>query len=201
MSALKREVAPIIWMNGFPGTGKLTVAEKLAALCGPENATVLDNHKLIDPVEAKIPRSHPDYQKERQLYRQAVFEEHVCNAGTLSRLVIFTDFQSANELGSQVAKEYQDAASRAGRPFIPIYLICDPEENLKRVANSDRVNSRLGKLTDRGLLQKFMSRCDLFRFDVPDYLTVDTTTATPWETATEILVFLKLKKAVLGGKE
>jgi len=82
------KAAPLIWINGFPGSGKRTVAMEIGALC-PE-ALVLDNHKLIDPVEARIPRTHPDYQRERRAYRQAVLEEHVCNAATLSQLVIFT---------------------------------------------------------------------------------------------------------------
>ncbi len=82
------KVAPLVWINGFPGAGKLTVATALAEL--DKTVIVIDNHRLIDPVEAKFPRSHPDYQRERHLYRQKVFEEHVCNPATLSRTVVFT---------------------------------------------------------------------------------------------------------------
>lgn len=80
--------APQVWINGFPGSGKLTVATAVATL--HNTAIVLDNHKLIDPVEAKYPRTHPFYQLERQLYRQAMLDGYVCSPATLSRLVICT---------------------------------------------------------------------------------------------------------------
>lgn len=46
---------------------------------------------------------------------------------SVSRLII--DFQSNNDLGRDVAREYESAVSRARRPFLPIYLECDIEEN------------------------------------------------------------------------
>jgi adenylylsulfate kinase-like enzyme len=79
---------PLVWINGFPGAGKLTVVRALARLA--PTAIVLDNHQLIDPVEAHYPRSHADYQRQRRLYRQAVFTEHVCAEATLGRVVVFT---------------------------------------------------------------------------------------------------------------
>jgi hypothetical protein len=82
------KAAPLVWINGFPGCGKLTMATALATLHGA--AILLDNHKLIDPVEAQLPRSHPDYQRKRRLYRQAILDEFVLDTATLSRLVIFT---------------------------------------------------------------------------------------------------------------
>src|SRR5271156_3033838 len=81
--------APLVWINGFPGSGKLTVARALAKLLGKE-IILIDNHQLIDPVEAKIPRDHSDYQKERQLQRIIAFGEYVANAAMYSRIIIFT---------------------------------------------------------------------------------------------------------------
>ena len=80
--------APVVWINGFPGSGKLTVAMAISTL--DQTVIVLDNHKLIDPVEARFPRTHPCYQQERQSYRQAVLEKYVCDTATKSRLVVFT---------------------------------------------------------------------------------------------------------------
>jgi hypothetical protein len=80
--------APLVWINGFPGSGKLTVATAIATM--HKSAIVLDNHKLIDPVEARFPRTHPSYQHERRSYRQAVLEKYACDTNTLSRLVVFT---------------------------------------------------------------------------------------------------------------
>ena len=80
--------APVMWINGFHGSGKLTVATTLKALHGA--AILLDNHQLIDPVEARFSRDHPEYQRERQLYRKLIFNKFVSDALKLSHLIIFT---------------------------------------------------------------------------------------------------------------
>lgn len=82
--------APVVWINGFPGTGKLTIANAIAKLHEHDNTLVLDNHKLIDPVEGTCPRGHPEYNEQRQIYRQAVLEESVRSPSSHGRLVIFT---------------------------------------------------------------------------------------------------------------
>ncbi|KAF2624945.1 hypothetical protein BU25DRAFT_474443, partial [Macroventuria anomochaeta] len=51
--------APLVWINGFLGSGKLTIARSLTTLL--PSMILIDNHKLIDPVEAHFPQTHPDY--------------------------------------------------------------------------------------------------------------------------------------------
>ncbi|KAK4158063.1 hypothetical protein C8A00DRAFT_11133 [Chaetomidium leptoderma] len=180
--------APVVWINGFPGSGKLTVATAVAAL--DKTVIVLDNHKLIDPVEARFARIHPSYQHERSLFRQAILDRYVYDVATLSRLVIFTDFQSNNALGRVVASEYKDAAFKAGRPFVPVYLTCDEATNLERVASPDRLGSGTNKLTDPQVLGDLRSRCELYQFDGGCLgLTVDSTSLIPSEVAAKIVEF------------
>ncbi|KAI1123613.1 hypothetical protein F5Y10DRAFT_280788 [Nemania abortiva] len=176
--------APLIWINGFPGSGKLTVATALQAL--GESITLIDNHTLIDPVSARIPRDHPDYQRERQAERQAAFGQHVTSPSSLSRPIVFTDFQSDNELGKMVAFEYKLAALQASRPFVPVYLVCDEQENLRRVSSQGRLASGTTKLTSADILKGMLSSSTLFRFDDCPGLTVDTTSKSPAEVAREI---------------
>ncbi|KAL8294455.1 hypothetical protein RB597_007868 [Gaeumannomyces tritici] len=149
------KAAPVVWINGFPGCGKLTVATAIRAL--DETVIVLDNHKLIDPVEERVARTHPSYRHERRCFRQAVLKENVCDPAGLSRLVVFTDFQSDNELGRAVASEYKDAAISAGRSFVPVYLTCDVATNLERVTSIARLTSRTTKLIDRRALEDIRS--------------------------------------------
>ncbi|KAL8415004.1 hypothetical protein RB594_006001 [Gaeumannomyces avenae] len=183
------KAAPVVWINGFPGCGKLTVATAIRAL--DETVIVLDNHKLIDLVEERVARTHPSYQHERRCFRQAVLKENVCDPAGLSRLVVFTDFQSDNELGRAVASEYKDAAISAGRSFVPVYLTCDVATNLERVTSIARLTSRTTKLIDRRALEDIRSRCKLFRFPDCPSLTVDSSNLTPLDAAAKILAFAR----------
>jgi hypothetical protein len=91
-----------------------------------------------------------------------------------------------------VAGEYREVARRAGRRFVPVYLSCGLEANLERVASVDRVRSGTGKLTDVDLLRRLRETGELFRFADCDCraLAVDTTDASPDETAGRIWAFL-----------
>lgn len=100
------------------------------------------------------------------------------------------DFQSDNELGRNVAAEYKDAARRAGRPFIPIYLLCDLAENLERVMDPGRVNSGTTKLTDIDILKQLRSSCELARFSQCHSLTLDSSNMPPLEAAAKLLAFV-----------
>lgn len=91
--------APLVWINGFPGTGKYTIAKQLVSLLGNEKAILIDNHQLIDPVEQEIAlnrpeyqnvRLHPNYQNRRREKRVAAFEQYVVDASMHSTTVIFT---------------------------------------------------------------------------------------------------------------
>ncbi|KAH7266759.1 uncharacterized protein BKA55DRAFT_553216 [Fusarium redolens] len=45
----------IVVLNGFPGTGKLTILQHLKKFLPSDTTCLLDNHLLIDPVAAVIP--------------------------------------------------------------------------------------------------------------------------------------------------
>lgn len=66
-------MATYIWINGFPGVGKLTVARALQAQL--PNSDLIDNHSLIDVV--KLPRDHPEYNGQREQVRQDAFNRYV----------------------------------------------------------------------------------------------------------------------------
>lgn len=90
-----------------------------------------------------------------------------------------------------MALEYRDAAYRAGRPFVPVYLTCDADTNLERVASPDRLRSGTTKLTDAQALRDLRSRCEMFRFDSCPGLMIDSTNLPPSEVATKILAFVR----------
>lgn len=194
--------APLVWINGFPGSGKLTVATQLQVL---HSGTILiDNHKLIDPVEENYARDHPGYPIERHRVRAQAFDDYAGQSDKLFHLLVFTgmllptsplasvltlfsDFQSSNDLGHSTAMEYKTAAERAGRPFKPVYLICDQTENARRIVSHERHGTK--KLLDPELLQAFYTRCQLYEFVDTKGLTLDVTCMSPRDAASRILSF------------
>jgi hypothetical protein len=140
---------PIVHINGFPGIGKLTIARKLVALLGPYNGKPIHNHLLIDPASAVLPRSSADYQPLRRAIRAVVFDALAASSDTFDSVFVFTDFQS-DDVGRAVMAEYRAMAARRSCTFVPITVTCSKEENLRRLASSER--SLQGKLMDAELV-------------------------------------------------
>ncbi|KAH6603941.1 hypothetical protein Trco_007387 [Trichoderma cornu-damae] len=80
--------APLIWINAFPGTGKLTIAKAIKSM--DESITIIDNHQLIDPVASKLSRDDPRYQIERKRERERAFQKYVQDPAKASEIIIFT---------------------------------------------------------------------------------------------------------------
>ncbi|KAF6826796.1 hypothetical protein CPLU01_09464 [Colletotrichum plurivorum] len=180
---------PIIHINGFPGTGKLTIARILLGLFRDGAAKLVHNHLLINPADAVLHRDQPGYQKLRRQIRSAVFETVVDEESTHSSAYIFTDCQTGNELGVAVCEEYRECASRRGCDFVPIALCCDEETNLARLAGDGR--SAQGKLVDTALLKRFRGEGELYTFDDhPSGLRLDVSRISAEEAARAIFDYL-----------
>ncbi|KAF2796905.1 hypothetical protein K505DRAFT_347602 [Melanomma pulvis-pyrius CBS 109.77] len=153
MSASESRFAwPIIWINGFPGTGKLTIAKLLA--------TLIDQGDPLKGAREERPCSRIFTGKRSQ--PPLPFLLPISNLD--SHLII--DFQSNNDLGRDVAREYEAAALRGRRPFLPIYL-----------------DTGTTKLLSPEVLAEMRSRCQIFRFDGVESITFDVTNMRPEEAA------------------
>ncbi|KAK3904054.1 hypothetical protein C8A05DRAFT_14037 [Staphylotrichum tortipilum] len=175
---------PFIYLNGYPGVGKLTVAKELCKLL--PHSKVVDNHLLIDPVAAVFDRTAEEYRPLRQVLRRAVLTSIATAKSTEDVTFIFTDSQSSNSLGRSSAADYQNAAATRGSLFIPIVLTCDSEENLKRASGGGRGSSDT-KLTDLDTLRDIREKEDLFRFEDDNQMDLDITCLPPSEAAAKIL--------------
>lgn len=176
-------------MNGFPGTGKLTIARILLAMFRDSSVKLVHNHLLINAADAVLRRDQPGYQNLRRQIRSAVFDSLINEESTHSSAYIFTDCQTANELGVAVCEEYRDCASKRGCDFVPITLFCDEETNLARLAGDDR--SAQGKLVDTALLKRFRREGELYTFDDhPMGLRLDVSRTSAEEAARAIFDYL-----------
>lgn len=153
---------PIIYINGFPGTGKLTIANHLTKLLSSVPAKLVHNHLLINPADAILHRTQPGYQTLRRAIRSAIFSSLINEHATYTSAYIFTDFQSIDDVGSAVCAEFKTMAEARGGQFIPVVLACDEEENLRRLVEEDRKIHL--KLVDSELVRKFRSGTEVHRF-------------------------------------
>ncbi|KZM21181.1 hypothetical protein ST47_g7686 [Ascochyta rabiei] len=144
--SLRSKPLPIIHINGFPGTGKLTIAREVvkilqdhfAASKPGEQVKLVHNHLMINPADAVLHRTQPGYQRLRKALRDAVFSTLKSEAATFTTAYVFTDWQSGDDVGAEVCKDFQSVAHERGCDFIPIIITCDQTENIAQLRNSDR---------------------------------------------------------------
>jgi hypothetical protein len=165
MSSLRPQ--PILLLNGYPATGKLTIARHLLAFLEESSfpAKLVHHHLQIDLADAVLPRSSLAYPSLRRALREDILASIATAPETFGDVYIFTEFQSNNELGSTVLAEYADAARRCGRTFIQVNLECGVEENVRRMLSEERMNGSPGKLMDIETLRKWRERAKLGRCD------------------------------------
>ncbi|KAF3073165.1 hypothetical protein CFAM422_005126 [Trichoderma lentiforme] len=153
---------PIIHLNGFPGTGKLTVARHLEQLLAPQ-ARLIHNHLLINPADAVLRRDEEGYQNLRHAIRAAIFASLIGSTATHNIAYLFTDFQSSDEIGSAVCAEYLAAAQNRGCELISVVLSCDVDTNVERLTTDER--RAHGKIVNAELLKKFRKGVEIHRFE------------------------------------
>jgi hypothetical protein len=130
----------------------------------PRDAKLIHNHLMIDPVGACLPRTSPAYQPLRYAIRAAVFNTLVTAEDTFNTLYVFTDFQSLDELGSSVVREYLAMAQARASKMMPIIITCEERENLQRLTTTER--GIHGKLVDVDLVRTIrQSEKGVFRFE------------------------------------
>lgn len=176
---------PVIHINGWPGTGKLTIAKHLAKLLSSFDAKLVHNHLLIEPVDAVLHRTQDGYQSLRHAVRAAVFSSLVHEPATYKSIYVFTDFQCTGELGHSVCAEYAQCANERGASFIPVNVDCSVDTNLQRLVSKDRIV--FSKLTDVELVRQFRQTGVVHEFsEHPNALKVDVTQLRAEEAAQRI---------------
>ncbi|KAK6358854.1 hypothetical protein TWF696_000034 [Orbilia brochopaga] len=182
-----------IFINGYPGTGKLTVARELQKIL--PSSKVFDHHLLIDAARATFSQTDPEYQILRKAFRTTLLDSiATASPEHASTTWIFTECQSNSHIGTSISHEYLAAAQRRSSPFVSIILTCSLEENLRRLSHPSRKTEPRRKLTNREVLKAIRDEEVIHRFG--DWigvreLIVDVTKLEPEEAAVVIKNFLE----------
>ena len=181
-----------IYLNGYPGIGKLTIANELVKLI--PNTKLYHNHLMIDPVAALLERDDPDYHKIRSSFRRHILRVISTSESTRNFNWIFTDARCTSPVGSEAAQDFELAAKQSGATFVPVALSCGLEENLRRTmtraaaaaAAVDAKTTKTTKLTDTDLVCQVRQEEIMYQFGGREELQLDITHFTPFESAQKI---------------
>lgn len=180
----------VIYLIGYPGVGKLTVAKQLAALI---DARLMDNHlvnnvifSLIDTYgSTPIPEAVWDEVKRVRDAAFRVIANHTDPARSFILTNVLLNEPSDRMLFAQVERLANDRRS----VFVPVVLHCDPDENMKRLVQPDRKVAL--KETDVVTARRRRISQPLLPFESPYRLVLDITRLAPLEAAQQIAAHVR----------
>lgn len=170
------QAAPIIHINGWAGSGKLTIARALAHLTG---AQLLDNHTLLNPALALFGRGTLENRALRQTIRDAVFA--AATALPPGTPLILTDAFSDDPYEQGLFTNITTLAQARNSPLIRVILDIDLDENIARLTQPSRANRH--KLTDPNVLRDNRKTLTLLGANTPNALHLDVTALSPQHAA------------------
>jgi hypothetical protein len=181
----------LIYLIGFAGCGKLTIAQAIQARC---DCILVDNHfinnvifSLIDPDgKTKL----PDKVWEHVWQVRSAVLDTIRDFAKPGRTFLFTnELLAGAERDRQLFLEIAELARHRSALFLPVRLTIAPGELARRVVAPGRAE-RFKEIDPQAALTKAQER-EVFRPHGFDFLEVDVTTITAEEAAERILVGLR----------
>ncbi len=178
----------LIHFNGMAGVGKKTIATIVAEKIG---AHFIHNHDVINAVYAAgCDHGSDDYLEVHSKISEIIY-------GSLTKSPHIKDIVMTNSFISDIEENYYriekiiEMANARNEPFVPILLVCDEGENIKRLSNPGR--KELRKMTDPDKLRFFLDRGLKFKHPstpIAEY-TLDVSHFTPEQSASAVIGHLK----------
>ena len=184
----------IIYLIGFAGTGKLTIAKEIAL---KTNIRIVDNHLINDPIlsviqaDGKTPLPREVWDK-IGVIRDVVFDT-ITNISPSNYSFIFTnELIEGNETDLNIYNKVETIAAKRGSKYLPVRLICEAEELGNRVVSEERkVNF---KMIDKNASLQQSLKSTVLNPKHPNTFTLDVTNLSAKESADVILTELNRLK-------
>jgi len=175
----------IIYFNGMPGAGKLTIAKMVAE---KTDARLIDNHKFnnllfdIKSFDEEVPKF---VWKSLRNIKREIF-------GLLEVLpqdndYIFTGITTKFKENMSF-NGVKDLAEKLNADFYLVNLVCDESELLNRIDTTSRKEKK--KITCKELYQELIDVSCLKLMDISKSLTIDNSNLTEKETFDKVMDFL-----------
>ncbi|WP_374619884.1 chloramphenicol phosphotransferase [Devosia sp.] len=177
----------IIYLLGYQGVGKLTIAR---AIGQRTEAVLIDNHLTANPVFTAVANDQlggiPSSVKDKiDRVRAAVFDAIVEDAPP-GLSYILTDVLMDDDLGRRRYTTVLDLAARRRAPLVPVLLRCDDDEEYERRV-TDPERAKLLKQTDRERSLERRATRPLLPVSHANLLALDVSRMSPVEAARVIL--------------
>lgn len=129
-----------VLLMGFPGVGKLTIARALSPLL---SAKVIDNHWFNNPIlrlldddgTTPLPSGIWEYTGR---VRQAVLDAIVAYGPPSANFIFSHAGIEGDERSNRTFRQIAGAARECGALLVPVRLLCDEEELIRRVTTPAR---------------------------------------------------------------
>lgn len=181
----------IILINAMPGVGKLTVATALQNTLKQSGKTVylIDNHAIINLITTFTERGSDIYVEAFMKLNQTVFG--FLEKAPKEEIFIFTNALAENlQEDIDRYKIFPDLAEKRHDKFIPICLVCDLNENVRRLQTPSRADKQ--KLIDPDIFIPLAKKHGIYYDDKDSYgLKIDTTSMSAEDVALEITRHIK----------
>lgn len=145
----------VVVLNGFPGTGKLTIATKMKSYFPEDTVRLIDNHLLIDPAQAIYPGRSAAHCELRRKFREVAFDA-IRKIAQEGKTVLMTACLVDNEADIRTFEEHMSIVRNT---YIPVYWLnlgCDREVLEKRVTSMERREGGKTKLIDASVLRQIV---------------------------------------------
>jgi DUF438 domain-containing protein len=176
-----------IYLVGFAGTGKLTIAHAFAPLI---DAKVIDNHWINNPIFGLI---DPDGMTplpdavwvQAAKVREAVLETIATLARPEANFVFTHEGVEGDPVDRAIFESIRSTAARRGACFVPVRLLCEEGELVRRIQSPERAG--MFKCIDPADAINKSRHHTVLDPMLPATLTLDVTTLSPEESAAAIL--------------
>ncbi|MDR2902488.1 MAG: AAA family ATPase [Lactobacillales bacterium] len=180
----------IIYLLGFPGVGKLTIAKEL---CKNDKFVLMDNHRINNCIFPFIDLSKkiPEEVWETVLSIREKVYDFIERYPNIQKSIVFTNalFDKNND-DLEVYQRIEKIASTISCPLIPIRLICSKKELKKRIQSDERKENC--KLTSTDIVDNiYNSEEKVIDIAHPNKITIDVTMLSPQEVVKKIEKHIK----------
>jgi len=174
----------IININGWPGVGKLSVAELLQQQIG---GRLLDNHTIFNVAFSLFEFRSPEFFETVRAIRQIAFSQ----ASKVPRTtpIVLTSAYADTPFGRENWAAIRGLANDHGTPLCNVVLDCELTENVRRLQSPER--ARLRKLTEPQPLIAARDVAPLLAEGGDHLLRFDVTELTPDQGAARITEWLR----------